>query len=78
MKIPFEENLPTDVHLYVGTRNNLNLAIWGRLIENVPFSTFDFEKDGQSHAFSRSKYDIRLEHFKTNKIRYHTLKLVIL
>jgi hypothetical protein len=29
------------------------------LIENVPFSTFDLQKDGQSHTFSRSKYQKR-------------------
>jgi hypothetical protein len=38
MKIPFEEILPSDVHLYVGTQNSPNLSICGGvLIENVPF-----------------------------------------
>jgi hypothetical protein len=29
MKIPLEENLPSDIRLYVGTRNNPNLSILG-------------------------------------------------
>jgi hypothetical protein len=61
MKIPFEENLLSDVRLYVGTINNLNLSILGGvLIENVLFSTFDLENDGQGHTFSRSKYQKRV------------------
>jgi hypothetical protein len=27
MKIPFEDNLPSDVRLYVGTKSNPNLSI---------------------------------------------------
>jgi hypothetical protein len=61
LKISFEEILPHDVRLYVDTQNSPNMSILGSvLIENVHFSTFDFENDGQGQTFSWSTYQKRV------------------
>jgi hypothetical protein len=74
MIISFEEILPSDV-LYVGTRKNPNLSILGSvLIENVPFSTFDLENDGQSHIFSKSQYQNPVVGEKLKILSYHTFR----
>jgi hypothetical protein len=46
----------------------------GALIENVHFSTFDLENDGQGHTFSRPKYQKRVVGEKLKILSYHTLK----
>jgi hypothetical protein len=46
----------------------------GVLIENVPFATFDLEKDGQGHTFSRSQYQKRIVGETLKVLSYHTHK----
>jgi hypothetical protein len=78
LKIPFEEILPSDIHLYGGTRNSPNLSILvGVLIENVPFSTFDLENYCQGHIFSRSKYQKRVVGENLKILSYHTFRSVV-
>jgi hypothetical protein len=71
MKIPFEENLPSDVRLYVGTKNNPNLFDFGGVfIENVLFSTLDLANYGQVHIFFKvaiSKASRSAENFEISR-----------
>jgi hypothetical protein len=61
MKISFDEILPPDGLLYVGTQNSSNFLILGVFWTKMYcFSTFDLENDGQGHTFSRSKYKKRV------------------
>jgi hypothetical protein len=46
----------------------------GVLDQNVRFSTFDLENDGQVHIFSRSQYQKRVEDEALKIVRYHTHK----
>jgi hypothetical protein len=74
MKISFDEILPPDVLLYAGTQNSSNLGV---LDQNVLFSTFDLENDGQDQIVSRSKYQKRVVSEKLKILSYHTYKLDI-
>jgi hypothetical protein len=73
MKISFDEILPPDVLLYAGTQNSSNFFDFGGVLDqNVLFSTFDLENDGQGHIFSRSKYQERVVSEKLKILSYHT------
>jgi hypothetical protein len=75
MKISFDEVLPPDVLLYAGTKNSSNDSIFGGVLDqNVLFSTFYLENDGQGHAFSRSKYQRRVVSEKLKILSYHAYK----
>jgi hypothetical protein len=53
MKISFDEILPHDVFLYVGTQNSSFFSILGGVLDqNVFFSTFDLENYCQGQTFS--------------------------
>jgi hypothetical protein len=61
MKISFDEILPPGVPLNAGTQCSSHFSISGGVLDqNVLFSTFDLENDGQGHIFSRSKYQKRV------------------
>jgi hypothetical protein len=62
MKISFDEILPPDVLLYVGTQNSsfFRFVGGGVLDENVLFSTFDLENYCQGQMFPRSQYQKRV------------------
>jgi hypothetical protein len=71
MKISFDEVLPPDV-LYAGTQKSSNISILGGVLDqNVLFSTFDLENDGQCHTFSRSKYKKHAVSEKLKILSYH-------
>jgi hypothetical protein len=56
MKISFDEILPPGVLLYAGSQNSSNFSIFGGVLDqNVLFSTFDLQNDGQGQTVSRSK-----------------------
>jgi hypothetical protein len=56
MKIWFDEILPPGIPLNAGSQNSSNFSILGGVLDqNVLFSAFDLENDGQGHIFSRSK-----------------------
>jgi hypothetical protein len=74
MKISFDEILPPGVPLNAGTKNSSHFSILGVFWTKMYFSTFDLEKDGQGHTFSRSKYHKRVAGEKLKILSYHTHK----
>jgi hypothetical protein len=71
MKISFDEILPPDVLLYVGTQNSSFFSI---LDQNVLFSTFDLENYCQGQIFPRLQYQKRVVGEKLKMFSYHLLK----
>jgi hypothetical protein len=73
MKISFDEILPPDVLLYVGTKNNSNISILGAFWTKMYFfRPFDLENYCQGHIFPRSQYQKRLVGEKLKILSYIT------
>jgi hypothetical protein len=74
MKISFDEILPPDVLLYVGTQNSSFFDFGGVLDQNVLFSTFDLENYCQGQIFPRSQYQNGVVGEKLKILSYKTRK----
>jgi hypothetical protein len=74
MIISFDEILPPDVLLYVGTKIVHFFDFGGVLDQNVLFSTFDLENYCQGQIFSRSQYEKGVVGEKLKSLSHHTLK----